>query len=156
MTTNHLRKAVIALFVSLEILCFILLPFAAQEAKAAESPLRVEVTKVSAHNYRADVIWKGKRQSSYRFNRKPSVVFANTNKLTYERLTNRKRSELIIEVMTGKQINFSGDGILFTKESNYIRYHGFRKGDVIRTYCVYNPATKYFDDVTERFDEKIR
>lgn len=155
MTTNTMKKIVIALFVCLEIVCFILLPFAAQEAKATERPLKVRVTKEATNDYRADIIWKGRRKSSYRFNRKPDVVFVKTDKLTYESLTNRKGRALIIEVMTGKQIDFSGNGRLFTVGS-YIRYHKFRKGDVIRTYCVYDPSTNYFDDVAERFDEKIR
>lgn len=116
---------------------------------ASARPMTVKVNRCRA-GYRTTVYWRREKIAAYRFKRKPKVRFIKSAKLTGKMLTSRKGKTLYIEIIDGKQINRRGDGI--TTGGYYIRYHGFRKGDHIRSYCVYNPYTNYIDDVVERYD----
>lgn len=113
-------------------------------------PMTVKVNRCKA-GYRTTVYWRHEKIATYRFKRKPKVRFIKSAKLTEKMLTSRKGKALYIEIIDGGQINRRGDGV--TTCGYYIRYHGFRKGDHIRSYCVYNPHTNYIDDVVERYDE---
>ncbi len=112
-------------------------------------PMTVKVNRCRT-GYRATVYWRHKKITAYRFKRKPKVRFVKSAKLTEKMLTSRKGKTLYIEIIDGKQIDRHGNGL--TTGGYYIRYHGFRKGDRIRSYCVYNPNTNYIDDVAERYD----
>lgn len=119
--------------------------------------MTVKVTK-KGKRYRADCYWRREKISSYRFNRKPKIRFINFNKLTWEMLESRKDT-LYIEITTGTQINAKGDGKVDTDDwHDYISYKrcGFKKGDRIRTYCIFNPYTQWEDDIVERYDEVIK
>ena len=122
-------------------------------------------TPVSAHTmtvkvnrcrtgYRTTVYWRHEKIAAYRFKRKPAVRFVKSSKLTEKMLTSRKGKTLYIEIIDGKQIDRCGNGV--TKDRHHPKYHGFRKGDRIRSYCVYNPYTNYIDDVVERYDAIVR
>ena len=112
-------------------------------------PMTVKVNRCRT-GYRATVYWRHKKIAAYRFKRKPKVRFVKSAKLTEKMLTSRKGKTLYIEIIDGKQIDRRGNGL--TTGGYYIRYHGFCKGDRIRSYCVYNPNTNYIDDVAERYD----
>lgn len=112
-------------------------------------PMSVKVNRCRT-GYRTTVYWRHKKIATYRFKRKPKVRFIRSAKLTEKMLTSRKGKTLYIEIIDGGQINRRGDGV--TTCGYYIRYHGFHKGDHIRSYCVYNPYTNYIDDVVERYD----
>ena len=108
--------------------------------------------------YRADVYWRSEKIASYKFNCKPKVKFIKFYRQNFDMLASRKNT-LYIEITTGKQINAKGDGKVDTDDwHNYISYKrcGFKKGDRIRTYCIFNPYTQWEDDIIERYDEKIR
>lgn len=49
----------------------------------------------------------------------------------------------------GKILNPPEDGGYYI---SYASVKGARKGDLIITYCVYNPYSNYDDDVIERWD----
>lgn len=119
--------------------------------------MKVKTIKIGKR-YRADVYWRSEKIASYKFNRKPKVKFIKFDRLNFDMLASRKNT-LYIEITTGKQINAKGDGKVDTDDwHNYISYKrcGFKKGDRIRTYCIFNPYTQWEDDIIERYDEKIR
>ena len=79
----------------------------------------------------------------------------NTEDLTYDILANRN-GDIIIEKMIGTVVDKKGNGKLYGMgKYNYISYKGvkgIRKGDVVLTVVIYNPANNYEDDIVERFD----
>ena len=109
----------------------------------------------NGHWYLADCYWRGERIARYRFSRRPKIRFIKHDNLTYEMLSSRKNT-IYVEIMTGTQLN-EKDGKIDTIDDyyNYISYNGcgFKPGDKIRTYCIFNPYTQWEDDVTERYDE---
>lgn len=100
--------------------------------------------------------------SPYRFYKKlirkesiATVRTYNAEDLTGEILRNRN-GDIIIEKMIGTVVDKKGNGKLYGMgKYNYISYKGvkgIRKGDVVLTICIYNPANNYEDDIVERFD----
>ena len=79
----------------------------------------------------------------------------NAEDLTGEILRNRN-GDIIIEKMIGTVVDKKGNGKLYGMgKYNYISYKGvkgIRKGDVVLTVVIYNPANNYEDDIVERFD----
>lgn len=77
--------------------------------------------------------------------------------LTYEILANRG-DDIIIEKILGTVVNNKKDGKLLNPADpnyDYISYKGVKnahKGDIILTVCVYQPNSKYEDDIVARFD----
>lgn len=49
----------------------------------------------------------------------------------------------------GRVLNYTDPDYYYI---NYSRVENISVGDVILTYCVYNPNTNYEDDILERFD----
>ena len=85
-----------------------------------------------------------------------------TDELDYDKLTTRKeRGEIIVERIVGTVLDDEYNGRILTTEDdfyNYISYRniGFdvRPGDFVVTYCLYNPATDFEDDIY-RYDYPI-
>lgn len=77
--------------------------------------------------------------------------------LTAEMLTNRN-GKIIIEKIIGEVVSDDLDGEIWNVPENsgdYISYRsvdGAEYGDMILTYCVYNPDTNFEDDILMRFD----
>lgn len=91
----------------------------------------------------------------------PITKVIDCNKLTEKMLThrsNKKRHIMYIERIIGKVTDNAKNGTVLNPPVDggyYISYasvKGARKGDVIITYCVYNPYTNWDDDVIERWD----
>ena len=91
----------------------------------------------------------------------PITRVINCDKLTEKMLTHRsskKRHIMYIERIIGKVTDNKKNGKIINPPKDggyYISYasvKGARKGDIIVTYCVYNPYTNYDDDVIERWD----
>lgn len=89
----------------------------------------------------------------------PMVKVIDCNDLTEEMLTTRtERNIMYIERIIGKVTDNEKNGKVLNPPVDggyYISYasvKGARKGDVIITYCVYNPFSNYDDDVIERWD----
>lgn len=143
-----IKKLVVAFFIIIEVTLFALLPMAATEVKASQ-PTPIQAV-INVHTNTVTIYWKGKRTSSYRFSQRPVVKFIKSKNLSIEQLENRKGNTLFIEICDGRQINESGDGCDIN--GKYIRYHGFHKGDKIRSFLIYNPYTNWYDDIIERFD----
>lgn len=86
------------------------------------------------------------------------VSIYETDDLTAEILEARTEHDyLIVERLVGICINDEGDGrIINTTDSahNYLSYRFTcaHAGDIVVTYCIYNPTTDYVDDIAERFD----
>lgn len=80
----------------------------------------------------------------------------DTDDLDYNILVNRD-GKIIIEKTIGRVENSDGDGKIINTKSrnNYISYkyvEDAEVGDIILTYCIYNPDTEYEDDIIARFD----
>ena len=89
----------------------------------------------------------------------PMVKVIDCNDLTEEMLTTRtEHNVMYIERIIGKVTDNKGNGKVLNPSKDggyYISYasvKGARKGDLIITYCVYNPYNNYDDDVIERWD----
>ena len=86
------------------------------------------------------------------------IEIIDSSDLSLEDLRNRN-GKIIIEKLLGKVINETGDGKILNpndKDHDYISYNShmedFEVGDIIVSYCIYNPDTAYDDDIIERFD----
>ena len=119
------------------------------------------VAKESINNYSISVVqhkgrtvvkWNGKKIHSYKFRGKVKII--SERKLTEKMLLRRKGKTLYIERIIGKVINDRLDGR--TTENHYMCYKSLKgkvhKGDVVITYCIYNPFTRWIDDIDERYD----
>lgn len=89
----------------------------------------------------------------------PITKVIDCNDLTEEMLTIRADHNIMyIERIIGKVTDNKKNGKVLNPPKDggyYISYKsvkGARKGDVIVTYCVYNPYTNWDDDVIERWD----
>lgn len=89
----------------------------------------------------------------------PMVKVIDCNDLTEEMLTSRKEHNIMyIERIIGKVTDNKKNGKILNPPVNggyyisYDRVEDARKGDLIITYCVYNPYTNWEDDVIERWD----
>lgn len=118
---------------------------------AKERYLTVTQTKAGTK-----VRWMGRIIRWYDFHGKVKIV--NGNQLTEKKLIKRKNKVLYIERIVGKVINNRLDGR--TTDGYYISYRCMKgkahKGNVIITYCVYNPYTHWVDDIDERYDIIIK
>lgn len=91
-----------------------------------------------------------------------SIEIWETDDLTLDEIITRQdRGALVIERMVGVVLNENGDGrVLNTEDTyyNYISYRyvtGARPGDIVVTYCIYNPENNVEDDIIERYDTII-
>ena len=91
-----------------------------------------------------------------------TIEIWETDDLSLEEITTRQdRDALVIERLVGVVLNEDGDGqILNTSDPyyNYISYRsvpGAQPGDIIVTYCFYDPTTDVEDDIIDRFDTII-
>lgn len=89
----------------------------------------------------------------------PITKVIDCNDLTEEMLTTRaEHNVMYIERIIGKVTDNEKNGTVLNPPEDggyYISYasvKGARKGDLIITYCVYNPYSNYDDDVIERWD----
>lgn len=89
----------------------------------------------------------------------PITKVIDCNDLTEEMLTTRAdHNVMYIECIVGRVTDNKKNGKVLNPPKDggyYISYasvKGARKGDIIVTYCVYNPYTNYDDDVIERWD----
>lgn len=98
------------------------------------------------------VKWCGKTYRKYHF--KGEVRIVSEGRLTTKMLRKRKGKVLYIERIIGTVVNDHLDGR--TTENHYISYRCLKgkahKGDTVVTYCVYNPYTRWIDDISDRFD----
>lgn len=89
----------------------------------------------------------------------PMVKVIDCNDLTEEMLTTRADHNIMyIERIIGRVTDNEKNGTVLNPPKDggyYISYASVknaRKGDIIVTYCVYNPYTNWDDDVIERWD----
>lgn len=118
---------------------------------ARERCLTVTQTKAGTK-----VKWNNRVIRWYDFHGKVKIV--NGNQLTEHKLIKRKNSVLYIERIVGQVVNKRLDGR--TSDGYYISYKSLKgkahKGNVVITYCVYNPYTHWIDDIDERYDIIIK
>ncbi len=87
----------------------------------------------------------------------PITKVIDCDKLTENR-NSKKHHIMYIERIIGKVTDNEKNGTVLNPPEDggyYISYasvDGARKGDLIITYCVYNPYTNWDDDVIERWD----
>ena len=91
-----------------------------------------------------------------------TIEIWKTDDLTLDAIVTRQgRDALVIERLVGVVLNDAGDGrVLNTTDDyyNYISYSsvpGARTGDIVVTYCFYNPENDVEDDIIERYDTII-
>lgn len=91
-----------------------------------------------------------------------TIEIWETDDLTLDEIVTRQdRDALVIERLVGVVLNDTGDGrVLNTTDDyyNYISYSsvpGARTGDIVVTYCFYNPENDVEDDIIERYDTII-
>jgi hypothetical protein len=91
-----------------------------------------------------------------------TIEIWETDDLTLDKIVTRQdRDALVIERLVGVVLNDAGDGrVLNTTDDyyNYISYSsvpGARTGDIVVTYCFYNPENDVEDDIIERYDTII-
>ena len=91
-----------------------------------------------------------------------TIEIWETDDLTLDEIITRQdRGALVIERLVGTVLNENGDGrVLNTADPyyNYISYRsvpGARPGDIVVTYCIYDPETDVEDDIIERYDTII-
>jgi hypothetical protein len=160
---NTIKRAIIFTL----IIATLMTPFYPATAKTVTQRTTVKtyhsmkvVPRMNKGKFKVSIFWKNHKYNEYTFTRKPKIKFISINRLSYEQLVSRKKTNtLYIELSTGRQLNKRGDGKILNAPDphyNYIRYHGFHKDDIIRTYCIYNPYNNWEDDIIDRFDEKIR
>lgn len=84
------------------------------------------------------------------------------DELTAEILGARKgNGYIIIEKIIGICLDQNGNGRIINTADQYYNYISYRasknvhRGDVVLTYCIYNPDTDGEDDIIERFDYVI-
>ena len=89
----------------------------------------------------------------------PVVKVIDCNNLTEKMLTTRaERNVMYIERIIGKVTDNAKNGKILNPPDDggyYISYASVedaRQGDLIITYCVYNPYSNWEDDVIERWD----
>lgn len=89
----------------------------------------------------------------------PITKVIDCNDLTEEMLTTRTEHHIMyIERIIGKVTDNEKNGKVLNPPEDggyyisYDRVEDARKGDIIITYCVYNPFSNYDDDVIERWD----
>lgn len=94
-------------------------------------------------------------------NNAPITKVIDCNDLTENMLihrSNKKRHIMYIERIIGRVTDNKGNGKVLNPPKDggyYISYasvKGVHKGDLVITYCVYNPYSNYDDDVIERWD----
>lgn len=144
-----MRKTLLALIVTVLLLINSDVVMAKTVAKERVNGYTISVTQ---SKQKTTVKWNGKKIHSYKFRGKTKIV--SERKLTEKMLLRRKNKTLYIERIIGKVVNNRLDGE--TTEGHYMSYRCLRgkahKGDVIITYCIYNPFTKWIDDIDERYD----
>lgn len=108
--------------------------------------------RITQHGDATKVKWCGKTYRKYHFRGRVKIVAEG--RLTAKMLRKRKGKTLYIERIVGKVINNRMDGE--TSGGYYISYKSLKgkahKGNTIITYCVYNPFTRWTDDIDERYD----
>lgn len=87
--------------------------------------------------------------------KKYKVVFIKEKNLSAKKLKNRKKNKIIyVEIVKSKSHGKYG----LTKSGYYVAYNKrVKNGKWVKSYFIYNPSTKYEDDVTAVSDNgKIR
>lgn len=139
----------IPLLLTIIILCFTSPAMANTVARESVGGYTIAVTQ---RNGKTAVKWNGRIIRRYSFHGR--VRFVSEGKLTAKMLRKRKGKTLYIERIVGKVTNNRMDGE--TSCGYYISYKSLKgkahNGDTIITYCVYNPFTRWTDDVDERYD----
>lgn len=85
-----------------------------------------------------------------------NLISYQPDSINQDMLINRNGA-LIVEMDVGIVLDEDSNGqILNTSDDiyNYISYKGLptRPGDLVTTYCIFNPQTNYDDDVIYRID----
>lgn len=85
-----------------------------------------------------------------------------TDDLTLEAITTRtERNALVIERLVGVVLDTEGNGRVLNTDDPYYNYISYRSvpnahtGDIVVTYCIYDPSTDVEDDIIDRFDTII-
>lgn len=101
------------------------------------------------------------REAAESYNTNVIEIWETDDLTLDEIITRQDRDALVIERMVGVVLNENGDGrVLNTEDTyyNYISYRyvtGARPGDIVVTYCIYNPENNVEDDIIERYDTII-
>ena len=123
-------------------------------AQAAQTVVSDHNLKISVIRDHGDTVIKFSDGRSHRYDFSGKVRVVSERKLTARMLRRRRNKYIYIEKVTGYVVNNRLDGK--TSTGGYISYKSLRgkihKGDKIISYFVYNPYTRWIDDIDERYD----
>ena len=143
------------MFITAIILMFLVNPtYAKTVAKATVNGYEIKVTY---KNGKTKVKWNGWTIHTYRGKYKVKII--SEKKLTSKKLIERKdKKVLYIEKVTGRVTNKHLDGK--TSNGGYISYrclgNKVRRGDKVVSFFVYNPTTRWIDDIDDRCDVPLK
>lgn len=125
------------------------------EAAEPETKPTYETEKLNTGNYKTTFSQEGVVFYSVETGKRPFVLFVDRKFLPNALIENRSKLGLIIvERDIGVVLNEIGDGM--DTSGYYLFYgghvHGFQVGDVIETYCIYDPNNDYIDGIEGRCD----
>ena len=140
-------------FVTIAIMAIIMsMVVNAHNTSAAQVTADQHISATYTHG-KTVILWHNRPIHTYHGKYKVRII--PTEQLTRQMLWTRTRTRTIyIEVIHGKVTSRRLDG----RDSNghYISYRCLRgkvrRGSRVTTYCVYNPATRWIDDIDERYD----
>lgn len=135
----------------------VMMAASAQARTVARETVGDYTISVHQNGKKTVVKWNGKIICSFRFTGKVQII--SERKLTNRKKMNRKDKVLYIERVVGTVTDDLGNGR--TTNGYYMCYRTtlkgkYQKGDVVVSYCVYNPHTKWIDDITKRYDAILR
>lgn len=134
----------------------VMMAASAQARTVAKETVGDYTISVHQNGKKTLVKWNGKTICSFRFTGKVQII--SERKLTNRKKMNRKDKVLYIERVVGTVTDDLGNGR--TSNGYYMCYRTSlkkaQKGDVVVSYCVYNPFTRWIDDITERYDAVLR
>ncbi len=156
--SKSLRNVIILILTCLLIMG--IFPAIAQAKSVENSSVTCKTVQLLSGDWRTTVYNNGYKLYTYKTSWKPKVKIVYNEDLSCEKLVNRQKNHVIyISYFYGKCINDKKDGKIITDSPyNYTSYkgaHNVRKGDLVKTYLIYNPWNNYEDDIIDRIDNTI-
>ena len=156
-------RKVIKTTVLIAIICLLIagaFPTAAHAGEQRASRLTYKVVQLKSGRWKTVIYHNSHKLYSYKTEWKPKVKVVNDEDLTYRKLVNRQKNHVIyISYFYGTCINEKKDGEIITDSPyNYTSYRGadnVQKGDLVKTYLIFNPYSNYEDDIIDRIDTVI-
>lgn len=155
---KQLRNIIILIITCLLIVG--IFPAIAQAKTVNNSAVTCKTVQLQSGKWKTSVYNNGHKLYSYKTSWKPKVKIVYDEDLYYEKLINRQKNHIIyISYFYGRCITDKKDGEIITDSPyNYTSYRdadNVYRGDLVKTYLIYNPNSNYEDDIVDRIDNVI-